>query len=31
MIIQQIKLVTSVIPPIYGILLIIEGHFKLKI
>ena len=31
MIIQQIKLVTGVIPPIYGIILMIEGHFKVKI
>ena len=31
MIIQQIKLVTGVIPPIYGIILMIEGHFKVKV
>ena len=31
MIIQQIKLVTGVIPPISGIILIIEGHFKMQI
>ena len=31
MIIQQIKLVTGIIPPIYVIILMIEGHFKVKI
>ena len=30
-IIQEIKLVEGVIPPIYGIILMIEGHFKVKI
>ena len=30
MIIQQIKTVTDVIRPIYGIILMIEGHFKVK-
>ena len=27
-IIQEIKLVAGVIPPIFGIILMIEGHFK---
>ena len=31
MIIQQIKPVTGVKPPISGIILMIEGHFNVKI
>ena len=31
MIFQQIKLVTGLIPPINCIVLMIEGHFKVKI
>ena len=31
LIIQQIKLVTGVIPPIYGIILMFGGYFKVKI